>query len=98
MLLVLVFISPQLMSPIHFAFMHHYKTHERQTRHATLSVPEKHCNYCDFHFFHFINDLDLYVESRLTQHLFNTRVTAMVSLLLTSYTDKAVLGRAPPQT
>lgn len=84
------------MSPIHFAFMHHYETHGHQTKQPTLSVPEKHCSYCDFHFFHFINDLDFNVESRFTQQLFNTKVTAILSLLLTTCTDKAVLGRAPP--
>lgn len=86
------------MSPIHFAFMHHDENCSKHySKTATISVPEKHCNYCDFHFFHFINDVNLYKGSTYIRHFFNTKPQGAVSFYTPSYTNKSVLGRAPPQ-
>lgn len=86
------------MAPLHFAFMHHDEADGHQNKNTIVSAPKKHCSYCDFHFFHFIDNVSFYTDNNFINHVFSTKATGILSLFFVSYLNKSVLGRAPPLT
>ena len=95
-LLALVFVCAQLMSPLHFAFMHHDQIHTRENKTPMFSVHEKECVYCDFHFFHFINQSEIYQDVIHIRHIFSEKAQNLITIFINSGLHESVLGRAPP--
>lgn len=95
LILALVFMSPQLMMPLHFAFAHHEQHNHTDNSKPQISAIEKECAICDFHFFHFISSVALYDASIIVKHTYKA-----VSLIVNeAIAGKAILqnaGRAPP--
>ncbi|WP_294823500.1 hypothetical protein [uncultured Flavobacterium sp.] len=95
-LIAIAFLGPQLMKPLHFAFIHHHEVHPHKMKQPAFSTLEKECPYCDFQFFHFIEGTDFYKSTASAYPKFFRKELLFSSILLTTAIDKACAGRAPP--
>lgn len=94
--LMLVFLNPQLVAPLHLAVVSHdHKPVESGSKASELKHEESKCLYCDFHFFHFLADVDLSqsVFIRITEIKTNCPFTKFWQ---GKTTDRFYSGRAPP--
>lgn len=93
---VVLFLSPLLLNPLHFAFAHHDEVHAHETKGSTIISLEKHCNYCDFHFFHFLAEPLVYKEINALQYSYHKKESLLPYHEVSRYISRLYSGRAPP--
>lgn len=94
-IIVLVFVSPMLMNPLHYVFYHHNETHHTESKKTVYSTPEKECAYCDFHFLHFTSETSFYSEIVTIEHIYKS-VYSFKECWFNSKVFRHYSGRAPP--
>ncbi|WP_159799942.1 hypothetical protein [Flavobacterium sp. MK4S-17] len=95
-LMAMVFMSPQLLNPLHMVFMHHHDKPIVHNKTATLSADEIHCAYCDFHFFHFINETGIEYNTPYILHNFKKEAGVNIQSTFSNNFYGSNSGRAPP--